>query len=142
MVLGIGEGKVELILDKGAYVAGDPVKGKVTITLNQPLAARELRAEFFGEIERHSGKHRHIDRIFEVHKVLGGEKTYSSGEAFDFELVTPVNAVAPKPQGVVMGVLSMFTPTPRWYVKVSLDMPMKFDINKRIQVQLMPARSP
>ena len=141
MVLGIGEGKVELILDKTSYIPGEAIKGKVNLSLGQPQQARALRVEFFGEIERRtgnrrSGQHRTIERVFVVQKQISGEKSYSNGEAYGFEITVPANALPPKQSGVIVSFLNFFTPTPRWYLQATLDMPMKLDMNKKIPIQL------
>ena len=147
MVLGIGEGKVELELSKTSFVPGESITGKVKLFLNEPEKAHEVRIEFYGEIVKRrtamSGGHHHssstVEKVFLVQKQLDGERAYKDGETFDFSLTIPENALPPKPNGIVMSFMSFFTAAPRaWYVHATLDMPMKFDMNKKIQIFLSP----
>ena len=134
-VLGIGEGKLEFTLNGSTFFPGQQITGHASLALNQPTIARELRAEFYGEIK----KGKHYERIFEVRQQLAPGKTFQSGESFDFSLTIPSNALPPNIEGFFGSVASFLysLSPPRWFVSASLDMPNKFDISKRIRVQLM-----
>ena len=148
MVFGIGEGKLELALNGTAFSPGQAITGRATLSLNQPEQARELRVEFYGEIQmnrsptsgfQHSSR-KYTKRIFEAKQQLSGERTYSSGESFDISLPIPsISSNSPVPTEApqfVRSLFDMFAPKPRWFVEATLDMPNKFDISKKIQIQL------
>ena len=134
MVLGIGEGKLELALNGNTFSPGQAITGRAKLTLNEPLLARELRVEFYGLVKR--GKH--ADRIHEVRQQLSHERTFRSGESFEFSLAIPADAISAGHATGILGSLSQaFAPRPDWFVEASLDMPNKFDINAKTQVILI-----
>lgn len=134
MVLGIGEGKLELFLNGNTFSPGQAIIGRAKLTLNEPLLARGLRAEFYGLVKR--GKH--FDRIHEVRQQLSQERTFRSGESFEFLLAIPPNALPASHATGILGSLSQaFAPRPTWYVEASLDMPNKFDISSKTQIILI-----
>jgi len=49
MVLGVGEGKIEIILIKDVFQPGEKISGTVKLTLKSPKKAKELRIVFYGE---------------------------------------------------------------------------------------------
>ena len=147
MVFGIGEGKLELALNGSAFSPGQAIAGKITLSLNQPQQARELRVTFYGEIRMNrsptgfsQSSQSRIKRIFEVKQQLSGERAYNAGETFDFSLAIPqISSNSPVPEGapqIVNRLFDMFAPKPNWFVEATLDMPNKFDIGKKIQIQL------
>lgn len=142
MVLGIGEGRVDLVLDKTSYRPGEAIKGRISLFLNQPEQARALRVEFYGEIEKYNGTSRSIQKICQAQKDVSGEKSYASGEAYDFEIAVPLDAVQPQKSGIIMSLFSIFTPIPKWYVQACLDMPMKLDMNRKVRIQILPPPAP
>ena len=140
MVLGIGEGKIELTLDKTAYSPEETIKGKLNISLNQPTSARQLVVEFFGEVRVRSGKNSHIERVNETKKTISGDKNYANGETYDFELVVPSDVLPKKQGGVIVSLMNFFNPIPTFYVNAYLDMPMKFDMSKKVAIQIVPIK--
>ena len=134
MVLGIGEGKLELFLNGNTFSPGQAINGRVKLTLNEPTLARELRVEFYGLVKRGN----HFDRIHEVKQLLSQERTYRSGENFEFSLAIPSDAISSTPfQGIFGNLYQAFAPRPSWFVEASLDMPNKLDINSKVQVILI-----
>ncbi|MBW2986728.1 sporulation protein [Candidatus Woesearchaeota archaeon] len=139
MVLGIGEGSVEIILDKYSFAIGDTINGKVNLKLNQAKKANSLRVEFYGEILKRSGKSNHIQRVHHVKAEISGERHYQPGESLSFSLKVPSDINYPKPQGFIATLLAK--PRPQgWYVHASLNSPMQFDINKRVKVMISDAQ--
>jgi hypothetical protein len=147
MVLGIGEGSIELVLEKTEYRPGEAIKGKAKLHLNAPKQARGLRAEFFGEKEeshvhhtsgRHGGTHRdtRVVRIYEQRLDLGQQRTYSDAEEFQFEFKVPADAQAQ--EGGIVGAFSAALSRPaEWFVSVSLDLPMSLDISKKLRIRIV-----
>lgn len=141
MVLGIGEGSLSLFINGSQFHPGQSITGRVQLQLNEPKEARGLRIAFYGEVKRHRGRHTHIERVYEARQQLSGERSYRSGESFDFSLAIAPNALPPRIDGFFGGVAEFFyslSPT-RFFVDASLDMPNKFDINRKVQVQLVRA---
>jgi hypothetical protein len=135
MVLGLFEGSMELRLSGNTFASGQKIPGTVSLKLNQPKKARELRLEFYGEIRHHSGKHTRIERVFQVRQQLSGERTYNTSENFSFEIQVPNVATVQAP-GILGTLMGMFTPRPTFYVHASLDAPNELDINKRVMVNI------
>lgn len=135
MVLGIGEGSIDLKLNGLNFSPGQKITGTAILSLQQPKQARALRLEFYGEIKRRSGKHTHTERVYQITQILSGEKLYRSGESFPFEITVPEVATISAP-GILGTIVGMFAPRPIFYVHASLDAQNEFDINKRVQVNV------
>lgn len=157
MVLGIGEGSIEIILPKPNYTSGETIKGKVVLKLNEPKKARELRVELIAEQKRTRAAYsrRGVRTTTEVVRIYGfklplkGEGVFSSSE-YDFELQVPKLGEAQKPtegqrptEGVFGAIalaaqaLGLGAAPVYWYVQATLDMPLAFDITKRIQISVV-----
>jgi hypothetical protein len=165
MVFGIGEGKVDIILDKTSYSLGDVINGKVVLTLNSPKKAREFRLRFWGERTARRNFTTHDahgvastrssmtnETIYEMKITLDGEKEYSGGE-YPFQVKIPgVEGKQPNDLvggnaegvknvlGAVLNVAEEFGAVPapaRWYVQASLDLPISFDISKKVQINVV-----
>jgi hypothetical protein len=150
MVFGIGEGKIGVTLDKGAYKPGEKITGSVKLTLNSPKKAKGIRAVFYGEKQetRYSRgkKTTHTVRIYERSVTMGGDKEYPAGSStYNFEITVP-DIERPieggSSQGIIGGIISfaqkVIDPVLAlpWYVDVSLDLPLSFDISKKIRITL------
>jgi hypothetical protein len=148
MVLGIGEGKLEIKIPKTVVAPGETVSGEVVLTLNSPKKAKEMRILFYGEVTEHysqSGKrHSRTKRIYEQRVVLGNEGEFPAGtKSYPFQITMP-NIERTKGSGegllgsAMNAVAGMFDPLSgaRWYLDASLDMPLSFDISKRVQLTI------
>ena len=135
MVLGIGEGKINLTLNGTTFSPGQTITGHLQLSMNEPHQARGLRVAFYGLQKQ--GKH--TARVFETVQQLGPERAYQSGEQFDFSLTIPENALPPKIDGFFGFLTELFYAQPRWFVEASLDLPNKFDISGKQQIQLVRA---
>ena len=136
MVMGIGEGSLEITLDKYTFSVGDTINGKIILKLNKPKQANSLRVEFYGEILKKSGKSTHMQRVHHVKAEISGKRQYQPGETIAFSLKVPSDINYPKAKGFIEGLLSK--PRPQgWYVHASLDVPLQFDINKRVKVAIL-----
>jgi hypothetical protein len=136
VVLGIGEGSIALTLEKLIYAPGEPIRGKAKLTLSEPKKARSLRLDIYRLERRSTARGGSTDqKIVEFTQSLSGEKTYGSGEEFPFEALAP-NAVQKLPDNPILSALSFLVPKPRYFVSVSLDMPMAVDISAKVQIQM------
>ncbi len=140
MVLGIGEGKIDLELDSHDVSSGGDISGSLTLELNSPKKAKELRVELVGEQwQTRRGKKKKV-RVYQYKEVLGGEKEYTGGE-YRFQLQAPVKTeIEKKAQegvaGAVLGaakLLGAVNPV-EYYVIGTLNLPMSLDINKKVQI--------
>lgn len=153
MVLGIGEGRIEIKTDKQSYAPNEMIKGEVTLTLNAPKKARELRVLFYGEIqEQHHHHDSHgrsrtshsIKRVYEQKFTLGGEQEYASGtRTYPFELCVPnIPMLQHGGEGVVSAVTGILAnlgdplANAHWYLDASLDIAMSLDISKKIGINI------
>ena len=148
MVLGIGEGKIEILLDKTTFKPGETVKGKVKLSLNQEKQAKELRILFYGEKSvrsRTDPKRRTTQRFFEQKIALDNEKTYAAGEQeYEFEIVLPdIPRVKSDSDSIIGKMTNMFGQifdpirSYKWYLDASLDISMAFDISKKMRIDLV-----
>ena len=135
MVLGLFEGSMELQVNGGTFVPGQKITGTVSLKLNQPKKARELRLEFYGEVKRYRRGVNRIERVYEVRQQLGGEREYSNGEMFNFEIEVPAGISIPTPN-FLSKLLVMVVPRPTFYVHASLDVSNELDINRRVRVEI------
>ena len=159
MVFGIGEGSIDVVLDKLNFSPGDMLIGTVKLKLNSPKKARNLRVRFWGErkVRRNkrsvpgaataggSGSGTNMvdakEVVYEFTVTLDGEKEYTSGD-YPFQIKMPdYSEKKPDVPGLevaaeiaqTLGVL----PSPvRWYLQATLDLPNAIDLNKKVQVTL------
>ena len=138
MVLGIGEGKITLTLEKTIFSPGEPIRGKAILSLSQPKKARALRLDIY-TIEK-QGKHHRQRVLFTMD--LSGERAYGSGESYEFGALAPSSSSIQLPPqfGAMAGIISAFIPKPRFFVKVSLDTQMEFDISRQVEIQIKNAQ--
>jgi hypothetical protein len=140
-MLGIGDGTMVISLKKQAYSPGDTIEGTVALQLLQPKKARELRVEFYGEIYRRRGSRTLTERVFTEERQLYGEKQYGKEEKYAFRIDIPENIL--KGGGdPYSGLFSRaFSPDPKaWYLHATLDIPYEFDVNQRVEVNIVPKR--
>ena len=131
MVFGMGE--VEITLGPTTYTPKETINGKLKLHLPKDTNARELRVEFYGEVERGAK----VERVYRAVQKLGGERVYKDGEVFNFSLTIPEQATPPEAQGTFGSIRDMFVAKPRnWYVHASIDIPMAPDVNSRISVYM------
>ena len=163
MVLGIGDGSIEITLDRQFFSPGENVTGKVRLHLKGPKKAKKLHVEFYGNIvnEIYSGSTmtKETVRVFPSAQQLSGEKTFQDGEEYAFSLpISPLALSAPpaqqnqpnqSPFGGIGGIFGsgrgrhMNQPPrtiagPDWFVSAELDV-FLFAINKHISVQVVQA---
>ncbi len=134
MVFGIGDGRLELTLDKSTYTPGDIIKGRARLILNKPVDARELRVELYREDSDSEGTRKHLLQKTQI----AGARTYYNQEEHKFELQIPTATIPQLPDGLLGNIVKWALEKTKHnlFVHVSLDMPRKFDINKRVPISL------
>ncbi|RME15852.1 MAG: hypothetical protein D6797_05755 [Bdellovibrio sp.] len=142
MVFGIGEGRVEVMLDKDSYKPGEKIHGKVNLVLNKPKEARELRVRLIQEVKERRGDKSYTRKDIIGEVILGGKQEYSTSN-YEFELTVPniggLKVDENSPVGMLKGALETFGVVPRriYYVEVSLDLPLSFDISKKVHINIV-----
>lgn len=141
MVLGIGEGNLNIEIDRKEFKEGEKIKGILDLKLNSPKKAKELRVRLIGERYAWVNGNRKKQTIRFSEVTLGGEKKYDSG-IHNFELEVP-NNIYPKEHGGIMGTMvSMFmmfgltAHSTKFYVEGTLSLPMSLDIGKKIEIKI------
>jgi hypothetical protein len=158
-MLGIGEGKIDVQINKYSFAPGETIGGTISMQLKKPIKARGLIASLIGErtVRRNTGKGTTTttEKVFEFKYPVDGEKEYPASTPLNymFSIKIPPDAIgtpaggAPAAVGVAMDLARAFIPgmggmrystdSPvRWYVLVRLDMPWSFDISKKIQINI------
>ena len=138
MVFGFFEGgSLDLRLNGNSFSPGQKITGTVVVNPDKPKQARGLRVLFYGEILVHSGKGHHIQRILQTRQVISGEKLYSRGESYDFELYIPMPLEMQVPDNALGDAIAGLAGIARprgWFVHATLDIPKSADLNKRVQI--------
>ncbi len=132
MVLGLFEGSIEVKTDKHQYNRGETINCSCTLKLPQSIDARGLRATL-EQLMRHGKGSRYVEI---ARKELGAARTYRDGERFEFSFLVDEKAAPDftKLNGI-MGDIQMFSCQPICklsLVRVSLDMPMKLDVESHV----------
>ncbi len=157
-----GKGKIEIALQRSSFAPGDTISGNVILKMKKPVTARNLSISLIGEhkTRRVSGgmmgnrNHRststHTMRIYDFKHELDGEKEYSEGREYAFEIKVPEDILSAKPgmpqaggmlgQGlkIAQSAAAMTGAIPfqqtRWYLLAKLDIPRGLDVRKRADV--------
>lgn len=150
LMFGFGKKQIEIILEKLNFSHGDAIRGKVILTLKNPTHAKALKVGIVGErtttttstINGRLTTNTKNMTVFKFDMPLDGEKDYFQGE-YRFELKVPGNISQPStPQGVAgdvikaIQILSARESDVRWYVTAKLDIPMRFDIDTKMQINI------
>jgi len=150
-MFGFGKKQIDVVLEKYNFSAGETIKGKVLLTLDKIIHAKQLRVALIGERtstlpQRKSDGNMHPKQrkeyIFNFQMPLDGEKDYQQGE-YTFEIKIPANVLQNIPlegkAGVILKTIqALSTAGSRisWYVQANLDIPMGFDVSKKVQINI------
>jgi len=163
------KGKIDIAIQKTNYAPGDTISGNVALALKKPVQAREVSISLIGEqliASRHEEKGWEISldvtissgsgtstskqrmRIYDFKLPLDGEREYSEGREYRFEIKIPADIPQmPQPEGkpgqgpkvaqAVAAVTSLTRSSPiKWYLLAKLDIPRGLDISKRVEVTI------
>lgn len=155
MIFEFLRGKIDIILVKFSFSPGELIKGKVLIDLKKPIKARQLKIGFYGvkifteRIQAQKGPQTRTRREF-IHKFempLDGEKEYLKGE-YPFEIKIPED-IQREPKVPKEGILSILikgakvlsesmgmTSRTEWYLEATLEIPMAFDMKKKVSINI------
>ena len=145
MVFGLGEGKIEVTLEKLIFAPGETITGRVLLKLNNPKKARKLRVVFLGEKTMtqmtRKGMRTTKATVYSFTAELDGEKEYSGEASYDFKISVPSDLNSRLPNdaiGTVFRAVEFLggSSSVRWYIDASLDVPGGFDVTKRVQISI------
>jgi hypothetical protein len=161
-----GKGKINIAIQKGHYAPGDIISGDVALTLKKPVKAREVSISLIGEHKITETTPRvgspmggggmsmstttKTVRIYDFKQQLDGEKEYSQGGEYHFEMKIPADTMSMRPLmpegklGQVLNVAqtaaAMTGAIPfqriKWYLLAKLDIPGGFDISKKVDITI------
>jgi sporulation-control protein spo0M len=143
-VVGIGVGKIDILLLKQEYAPGETIHGRLVMKVKEPIEAKRLVVLVEATCERTRlesdgrGGRRQVTSTVTVHKVereLDGKRTYRD-DAFDFHLPLPgSDTKVEMPNGFLgdvakfINVVSSLQRSPlRWRVHAFLDIPWKANL--------------
>ena len=157
-----GKGKIHVALTRTGYAPGDTISGNVTLTLKKPVKAKEASISLIGEQtstrvggmigsgNRSMSTER--SRIYDFKQRLDGEKEYTQGSEYSFEIKIPADILTIRPQmpelGGVAGqglkiahaAAAMTGTIPlqrtRWYLVAKLDIPGGLDIKQKADITI------
>jgi len=151
-MFGFGKKQIDVILEKFNFSPGDTIRGKVSLTLDKPVYAKQLRVALIREkistrMERRSDGRTYPKEektyIYNFQMPLDGEKEYLKGE-YTFEIKIPMNVsqnipVEGKVGTILKTIQALSTAGSRisWYVQANLDISMGFDVSKKIQINIV-----
>lgn len=155
--------KINLVLDKQQFSVSDKITGKVVLFLDEPTKAQALSVKLIVTEKVKSmnipslksntlsvGNSASNTRSYSFDLVLGGEKEYTNGEEYPFEMSIPGEALPRSLQAITgtmggflggaIGILSQFSPlgqtTYLYRVEARLDVPWKFDLTASVDITI------
>ena len=163
-----GKGKINIAIQKTYYAPGDVISGNVALTLKKPVKAREVSISLIGEHKTTQttppvggtmggggmsmSTNTKTVRIYDFKQQLDGEKEYSQGREYHFEIKIPADTMSMRPQmaeqegklGQVLKVAqtaaAMTGAIPfqriKWYLLAKLDVPGGLDISRKVDVTI------
>lgn len=146
-MFGFGKGKIEIQLSNFNYSPGDVIEGTIKMNINKPIKARGVKIRFYGEKEISnfdSSTKRNIESnkiIFDFTQPLDGEKEYLGESSYNFKIKIPKD-IPSLPDGVAgtvvksLQILSNQSSRTNWYLNAFLDIPMGFDVSKKVQINI------
>ena len=172
-MFGFSKGKIDIAIQKSHYAPGDIISGNVALTLKKPVKAKEVSTSLIGEEITTGGGGKvgwgggrtsssgvgmmgggagstNIERIYDFKQQLDGEREYSEGREYQFQIGIPADilGVGPQmPEGVLgqvvkvaqtLGTITGATPRRRlqWYLLAKLDIPSGLDISKKVDITI------
>ena len=145
MVLEIGDGEIQIVLDRKEYSPSDTIKGKLLFRLESPVKARGVKLALFGERKemhkhytgKYASSHPVFVRVFHEKQVLSSKKSFKNGDEVQFSFKLPGGALFDvKKRGVLADIFASLEPKTNWYIVATLDLPLAFDISSKTRVNV------
>jgi len=167
-MFGFGKGKINIAIQKTHYAPGDIISGNVALTLKKPVKAREVSIFLIGEHKSTQTTPQvggpmgsggmsmstttKTVRIYDFKQQLDGEKDYTQGQEYHFEIKIPPDTLNMRPQisevegklGQVLKVAQTAATITgaipfqliKWYLLAKLDIPGGLDISKKVDIAI------
>jgi hypothetical protein len=150
-VFGFGKGKITTSIQKTSYAPGDVITGNVALILKKPVKAREVSISLIGTgklapYEAGEGTMHSLtwERIYEFKQSLDGEKEYSEGQEYRFDMKIPADILSrqfrPKRSRAFTLSRRGFEEVPfgeiKWYLLAKLDIPGGLDVSKKVDITI------
>jgi hypothetical protein len=156
----LGKGKIEVSIPKNHFAPGEIISGTVKLTIKKPVTARGVNISLIGEHiavrtsgmvsggHMRSSTHREKRRVYEFKQDLDGEKEYTTGGDYNFEIPIPADILGiqggtPEVSGALgMGMkmaqqaLGGMRTSLKWYLRAKLDVPRGLDVKKDAQISI------
>lgn len=144
-MLGIGDGEIEIVLDRKEYSPGETIRGKLLFRLESPVRARGVKLALFGERKemhkhytgKYASSHPVFVRVFHEKQVIKPRKSFKDGDEVQFAFKLPSGALFDvKKRGVLADIFASLEPKTEWYISATLDIPLAFDISSKTRVNV------
>lgn len=149
----MSKGKMEIAIPKTHFNPGEVISGIATLHLKKTVQARKVTISLIGEQKitemRGTSRSTRTDRIYEFEQQLDGENEYKEERIYPFEIRIPedimeLQSVPQIPQmegtlGTVLNIAQSFMGNKKstsWFLIASLDLPLRSDINKKVQITI------
>jgi len=147
-MFGFGKGNVDIQLSKYSFSPGETMQGTIILKLNKPIKAKGFNIRLVCERKMTklsaSKMDTRIVKVFDFKQPLDKEKEYPAQELrYDFSIAIPRDSSSGLPKGVIgsiVGVakfLSRESSSFNWYLLAALDIPMGFDVSKKVQINVV-----
>jgi len=161
VMLGIGKGKIDIVIPKAHFASGDIISGNVRLTLKKPSKARQLCISLIGEYKSteqirnadgHMSTSTQTRKVYDFEVQLDTEKEYSGTQEYPFEIKIPsdIQSVAPqmpeiegavgKGIKIAQAAAAMTGKIPlqrvKWYLSARLDIAGGLDVKKRADITI------
>ncbi len=146
------KGKIEVAVPRTHFAPGETISGQVTLTVKKPVAAKGVIISLIGErTTTHGGglaggdRRQEKQRVYDFKVNLDGEKEYSQGAEYPFEIQIPadiLNVGGPQLEGAVgqaVKIAQVVTgggSSTRWHLEAKLDVPRGIDVKKDVDTTI------
>ena len=148
-MFGFGKGKVDIQLSKYNFSPGETIQGTVTLKLNKSIKAKGFNIRLICERKitkmSTSRMDTRIVKVFDFKQPLDKEREYPAGQelSYNFSMNIPKDFSSSMPDGALGSIakaasfLSRQSSHFNWYMLASLDIPMGFDVSKKVQINVV-----
>jgi len=150
-MLGLGAGKIDLKIGKTVFNPGEMIQGEVKMKVNKPTKAKGIKVVLTATREsssyRGGRRQSHTETLYNFEQELDVEREYQPSEGertYKFGIQVPAG-IDKKPDlgngafGQLVNVASMLSGRSsniKWSLTAKLDIPMGFDVAKKVQISV------
>jgi hypothetical protein len=148
--LGIGRGKLNIVLNNYNYSPGDTISGQISLELKKQIQSKGIFISLYGEQSQESydaikkRTETRTERIFEFRQPIDGERSLTPGQPinYPFMIKIPSNVISKLPDGVLGNLvkaaqfLSHDRSNTKWYLLAHVVTPKSIDMRKTVQINI------